>query len=115
MSEATADATETSEFSCANKKNGFYSDLSKCGSYYECKDGVASSGDCVGNYEWSTELNRCDKPANSDCTKRKQLLPNSTAGPSNLTDHSRETPSTTELPSTTENSADEISKAIENS
>lgn len=100
-----------------NRKDGFYSDLSKCGSYWQCKEGIASSGDCVGNYEWSTELNRCDKPENSDCTKRKQLLPNSTAGPSNLTDHSREIPSTTELsgdvPSTTESDLESTTHANE--
>ena len=79
------------EFDCKGRSDGFYSDVTKCGSYYECRNEVASSGDCVGNYEWNSETNQCDVPQNSDCTKKK-LLPNSTATPpSNLTDYSRET------------------------
>ena len=114
------------------KKDGFYSDVTKCGSYYECRDGVTSSGDCVGNYEWNSELTKCDHPKNSDCTKfKKQILPNSTAvPPSNLTDNSKETTTTENIidevistttanvvdviSTTTENVVEEISKTTEN-
>ena len=64
----------------------------------------------MGNYEWNSEKNQCDVPRNSDCTKRKQMLPNSTAiPPSNLTDYAQETTTTeqisdvtTEIAATTE-------------
>lgn len=104
------ESDDNTSFSCADKKDGFYSDLSNCRSYYQCTNGIASSGDCVGNYEWNSDLNKCDNPKNSDCTKRKQMLPNSTAiPPSNLTDHSKETTTIKEEvknPITTENSID---------
>lgn len=111
------DSDQNSDFDCSDKADGFYSDLSKCGSYYECRDGVSAAGECVGNYEWNSQINKCDVPKNSDCTRKKQeILPNSTATPpSNLTDHSKE-PTTTAQDVYSSTSADEIeitTKAIE--
>ncbi|RIB00646.1 Carbohydrate-Binding Module Family 14 protein [Gigaspora rosea] len=52
---------------CKNLPNGLYANPYDCTTFYQCSNGVAYLFDCPDDLQWSSKLQRCEWPANSDC------------------------------------------------
>ncbi|RIB00647.1 Carbohydrate-Binding Module Family 14 protein [Gigaspora rosea] len=59
---------------CKELANGLYANPYDCKTFYQCSNGVAYLFDCPDDLQWSSNLQRCEWPINSDCGVTECIL-----------------------------------------